>query len=101
MTTTKDWEAEFDTNIPCIQSGCDQNGTIAERGSDGEWEPAQCQFCCEVRFPAKEWIRNLLLAQKNDLKGVMEGMKYGGVMGQPYSDGYNQALTDILDALDV
>lgn len=50
------WEEEFDKKFPCITSGCDNNGVIPEQVSEDEWEPRQCQFCYEYRFPIKEFI---------------------------------------------
>ena len=33
----------------CPDPDCDNNGTIAVRISDDEWEPQQCQWCDEKR----------------------------------------------------
>lgn len=34
----------------CPDPDCDNNGTIAVRVSDEEWEPQQCQWCHEKRL---------------------------------------------------
>lgn len=34
----------------CPEPDCDNNGTIANRISDDEWEPQQCQWCHEKRL---------------------------------------------------
>ena len=33
----------------CPNSGCDNNGTIAQQVAYDEWEPEQCQWCDEKR----------------------------------------------------
>ena len=34
----------------CPEYDCDNNGTIACRISDDEWEPQQCQWCYEKKL---------------------------------------------------
>lgn len=54
-------------------------------------------------FPSaaiKTFIRNLLTQQKEEIRGAIGSKRYGGVVGQPYSDGYNEAIHDVLAALD-
>ncbi len=43
----------------CIDSNCDRKGTIAERDGEGEWQPAPCQYCYQVRFPLQEAFTKL------------------------------------------
>lgn len=42
----------------CPTTNCDGYGTIANQISDTEWEPQQCQYCYEVRFPLIEAFRS-------------------------------------------
>ncbi len=51
---------EFDKVFPCIQEGCDNYGTIPEQDGDGDWQPAQCEFCYKIRFPVKEYFEKAL-----------------------------------------
>lgn len=56
-TTLAKAREEFDEKIPCSRS-CDRNGTVA----NGDSEPEQCQFCYEVRLPARELLESQLRA---------------------------------------
>lgn len=38
-------------------NSCDGNGTYTEMDSDGDPEPAQCQWCFEFGMPAREAIK--------------------------------------------
>lgn len=51
MITKQTIREEFDKLLPCIQLGCDNNGSIAEKVGEDEWEQNQCQYCFERRFP--------------------------------------------------
>ncbi len=42
---------KYDREHPCLNPTCDDNGTIAVAGKDGEPEPEQCEYCYRVRFP--------------------------------------------------
>lgn len=81
-------EQEISKSIPCIQGGCDQKGTIAVQVGDDDWEPEQCQFCYEVRFPA---IKKLLAIFESHLnRAVVEARKEGivrtvkGINNEPH-----------------
>lgn len=84
MTTTKDWEAEFD------------NGVALKIGKAGKSEGV-----VNVRREIKAFMRSLLLAQKNELKGVVEGMKAKGDELPEGAETYNKILDEVLAALDV
>jgi len=43
----------------CPDTDCDNNGTIAVRVSDDEWEPQQCQWCDEKRQLLAARAKNL------------------------------------------
>jgi len=77
--TTQPWEIEFDEKFKCINSDCDQNGSIPHQVSDDEWEAQQCQFCFEYRFPIKSFITSTRLSaykegKKDALKKVLESL---------------------------
>lgn len=54
-------EEEFAAKLKCINSSCDQRGSIPHQIADDEWEAEQCQFCFEYRFPLQDFIRKTLL----------------------------------------
>ena len=60
MTTTKTtrekMKKEFDKLFPCIEAGCNNDGTIPEQDREGDWQPSQCEYCYKIRFPLFEWI---------------------------------------------
>jgi hypothetical protein len=43
----------------CIDHNCDNEGTVAERDGEGDWIPAPCQYCHQVRFPMREAFQHL------------------------------------------
>lgn len=58
-------------DVLCINSSCDLNGTIANQISEDEWEPQQCQFCFEYRFPLVEKMIALLLSERTRLEELL------------------------------
>jgi hypothetical protein len=69
------WREEFDKICHCIQTGCDNNGSIAERGSDGEWDQQQCQYCDQIRFPTIKFISQLQQSTYNQaIRQAMEAV---------------------------
>lgn len=74
--TDEEVRKQFLEKFKCIDSGCDQTGTIPHQIGDDEWEAQQCQFCSEVRFPAADFILTL---RKNDrettVRAVIEKMR--------------------------
>ena len=57
---TKQQEKRFERlkgDLHCIQEGCSGDGVVPERGGDGEWQPAQCEFCYKIRFPFFEIVK--------------------------------------------
>jgi hypothetical protein len=60
----------FDKEFPCRAIGCDNNGSIAERVGDDEWERSQCQYCCEERTPIKSFLRTELEALAKECIGI-------------------------------
>ena len=51
MKTLKQQLAALGEAFPCVESDCDQHGNIPHQVGDHQWEPEQCYFCYEVRFP--------------------------------------------------
>jgi hypothetical protein len=71
---------EFQEKLPCIQTGCIGDGVIPNRVSEDEWEPEQCQYCYQVRFPLIAWLTQAF-------------KDYGdAVHKKSYMDGYNEAI---------
>jgi len=81
---TKDKMEEFKSIFKCINSNCDNNGTIANQVSEDEWEPQQCQYCDEM----KQFLQSSMEAaykegEQNTLTPLMlstaesVGFKYG------------------------
>ena len=66
--------AEFDEKFKCINSNCDNNGTIANQISEDEFEPQQCQYCFEVRFKQRDFLRSSLLSLLDDVDGKIDKM---------------------------
>lgn len=62
----KKQEKEFDKLLPCIQSGCSNDGIIPEQDGEGDWQPTQCEYCCKVRFPIKDFINKILKEQREE-----------------------------------
>jgi len=51
---------ELMDSFKCIQSDCDNNGTITVADENGDPMPEQCQFCFEIRFPLRNKIKQTL-----------------------------------------
>jgi hypothetical protein len=51
---------EFDEKFPCIQSNCDNNGTLTVGSFEEGAEAEQCQYCFENRLPYKEFLSQKL-----------------------------------------
>ena len=58
---------EFNKRFKCIEKGCEGDGVLPEQDGEGDWQPAQCEFCYEVRFPLKDWLEQTLNKYKQDL----------------------------------
>lgn len=70
-------EKEFDKKFPCINTGCDNNGTIAvryNRNGEEEWEQQQCQYCFENRLLYKAFISEV---RKQAILEVIEAIPDG------------------------
>jgi hypothetical protein len=90
---------EFDEKFPCIESNCNNNGTITSGNEESGPEPEQCQYCFEYRLPVKQFISKVRATDRaaiveiveklhDDYKGPDEGVR-----------GYNEALTTLLTEL--
>ena len=119
------WTKRFDEKFPCIQRGCDGNGTIANCVGEDEWEQQQCQYCDEQRLPYKDFIQQELDTQRKKIeelnkrfhgiglaelevfkdlwrKEIVEEinrLSKNNVKVDLFGDGYDRALTDILNKL--
>jgi len=51
MSKEKELREILGNLIPCIQSNCDNNGTLTVGNYGTGPEPEQCQYCFEERFP--------------------------------------------------
>ena len=51
---------EFNKIYPCIQEGCDHNGTYPTMSEDG-CDPNPCRYCCEVRLPIWDWHKQSII----------------------------------------
>ena len=59
---------EFNEKFKCIQSNCDNFGTINCGG-----EPNQCQFCDEYLIPQREFLKQKLReAEQNEKERIIE-----------------------------
>lgn len=74
MTYLEEIQQRFDEKFPCIQEGCDNNGSIPNQVSEDEWEQQQCQYCDEKRLPAKEFIKSELTLLIEKCVGELEDM---------------------------
>ena len=67
-------EKEISELIKCIDSDCDNNGSIAIKVDDGQGgfdvEAEQCQYCFEVRFPLIQSILKLIQERDEKQKGI-------------------------------
>lgn len=71
---TAQWRTQISDLIPCLDSWCNKNGTTMN-GSAEEPEPAQCQYCYEVRFPAIDSILALLATvQAETIDKLIDGL---------------------------
>lgn len=50
-------QKEFDEKFPCINANCDNKGSIPVLGDDGDVEAEKCQYCFEIRFPQRYFIK--------------------------------------------
>ena len=65
---------EFDEKLPCVNRGCDNNGSIAHQVGEDDWEQEQCQWCDEVRLPFKQFLSNTIDAltlKEDDVRKVV------------------------------
>lgn len=60
----QDWKKELERVFPCIQSNCDNNGTLTVGNEETGPEPEQCEYCFKVRFPVISFISDLLVEEK-------------------------------------
>jgi hypothetical protein len=91
-------------NVPkCINSHCDNKGSLTVAGHDGEAEQEQCEYCYRERFP----LQNLTLAAWNAaLEAVREGVPptsapdadhTGEYNHHKYDAGFNTCRTAVTD----
>ena len=53
----------FDDRFKCINAkklGCDSKGNIPVQVGEDEWEAEQCQYCFEVLFKQKDFLKTTL-----------------------------------------
>jgi len=112
MTYTEKILAEYDKKFPCIETECDNNGSMVGYDREGDAEQQQCQHCFERRLPQKafltESIAQAIAEERARVRGVVEGKKVEGATGEAsrfnfekdWYVGYNQALDDLLSSLD-
>lgn len=63
--------SKLDEVLPkCVDPHCDNNGSTMS-GTFDEPEQAQCQYCYEQRFPAKQKIKDLMLELLSEFDGAM------------------------------
>ena len=70
--TREKMKKEFDKLFPCIEAGCNNDGTIPEQDREGDWQPSQCEYCFKIRFPLFEWIESLLEKEREEVVKVWE-----------------------------
>ena len=68
----KEQEEKFDKLLPCVMSGCSNDGIIPEQDGEGDWQPSQCEYCYKVRFPVKDFINKLLKEEREEIQGDIE-----------------------------
>lgn len=73
---TPTWQEEFEKQFKCINAeslGCDSKGNIPVQTGEGEWEAEQCQYCFERLFKYKDFIIQLLAAERKALIAKVRG----------------------------
>lgn len=108
-TLKEEARAEFDKDFPCINTSCDNNGSIPHQVYEDEWEAEQCQYCFEVRFPqlasieknidktyhaTKEEVRNLVPKKRENFPSSESSYDRG------FRRGYDMARGDLRSAID-
>ena len=111
----KEAQEEFMKSFKCIQNNCDGNGTISALDDEGDLVPEQCQYCDQVRFPARDSIATHMhklakelreATQVEEKRSVHFVEKYPATnlddmfdealpLCEAAQDGYNQCRTDI------
>jgi len=76
MNNTEKRLEEYDKKFPCIETECDNNGTMVGYDREGDAEQQQCQHCFERRLPQKafltESIAQAIAEEKARVRGVMK-----------------------------
>jgi hypothetical protein len=68
-------ERAWELYVPkCINTQCDNHGTITAMGSDGEPEPEQCQYCYQERFPLAEALTHVAADTANAIVEYVKGV---------------------------
>ncbi len=102
----KDWRKEFDAKFPCIETECDNKGTMVRYDREGDAEQQQCQYCYEDRLPIISFIESLLKSKQEEIEGELEKMKKEIDLTKTVKRGtatnanrrkmnYNQAVADL------
>ncbi|MCK4891447.1 MAG: hypothetical protein KAS78_02145 [Candidatus Pacebacteria bacterium] len=98
----KEQEEEFNKLLPCIQPGCGNNGIIPEQDGEGDWQPAQCEYCYKVRFPIKAFINKLLKEERGrTLKIIDEIIGYGDTVEGGIAEGVLILVKSKIDKKDI
>ena len=95
---------KFDKEFPCKEFNCDSNGTIANQVSEDEWEPQQCQFCYEVRFPFKQFLKDSLTSMLDEIKRELPKAKSNPLQETAeidyyYVEGYNIYRQEVINII--
>ena len=94
----KDWREEFDNKFPCIETECDNNGTMVGYDRDENAEQQQCQYCFEQRLPTISFIESLLKSKQEEIEGAIDNKKVSenlrDMICKSRSE-HNQALDDL------
>ena len=70
---------EFDEKFPCIETECNNNGSMTGYDREGDAEQQQCQYCFEHRLPQKDFlaetIEQAVSEEKERVKGWIKAEK--------------------------
>ena len=67
--TVDEIRQKFDKLYPCINSTCDNNGTVINGYPPDDYFPEQCQYCDQNRFPILELIKEAQKKVYSDIFG--------------------------------
>ena len=57
----------FDEKFPCIETECNNNGSITGYDREGDAEQQQCQYCFEHRLPQKDFLAESIHQTEQEL----------------------------------